>query len=124
MSTDGEQVVTGFAPMVRGIVRERSGNCCEVQVACGGVSAVQIHHRRNRAMGGSSREDTNLPANALHCCLMCHVHIGANPAQAYGMGWLVRQSADPALVPVLYRSEWVRLDNLGDLTPMEGAHHG
>lgn len=116
--------MSGFKPLVRGIVRERSGNCCEVQVACPGVAGVQLHHRRNRAMGGSSREDTNLPGNALHVCLMCHEYIGRNPAQAYEKGWLVRQSAEPALIPVFYRGEWLRLDNVGGIRPMEGITHG
>jgi hypothetical protein len=90
-------------------------------VVCAGIPGVQLHHRRNRAMGGSIRPDTNLPANALHVCLPCHVWIGANPAQAYEKGWLVRQSAEPALVPVFYRGDWVKLDNVGGIRPMEGA---
>jgi 5-methylcytosine-specific restriction protein A len=116
--------VTGFAPLVRGIIRDRSSGMCEVQVACEGIAAVQQHHRRTRGMGSTKRPESNLPANGLHVCIPCHVHIGANPAQAYEKGWLVRQSADPALVPVLYRGEWFRLDNVGSFTPMEGSTHG
>lgn len=102
--------------VVRGIIRERSGGLCEVQVACEGIAAVQQHHRRTRGMGSTKRPESNLPANGLHICVPCHVHIGAHPSQAYGAGWLVRQSSEPALVPVLYRGNWVKLDDLGNLT--------
>lgn len=108
--------MSGFAPLVRAIIRDRSGNVCEVQVACDGARAVQIHHRRGRFMGGSKRPETNLPANALNCCLMCHHHISHNQAQGYEKGWLVSQSADPALIPAFYRGEWVKLDQLGQIS--------
>jgi 5-methylcytosine-specific restriction protein A len=117
--------VTGFAPLVRGIIRDRSGGVCEVQVVCQGIAAVQQHHRRGRFMGGTKRPETDLPANGLAICVPCHHYITTDHrTESYEKGWLVSQSADPALVPVLYRGTWVKLDNVGDLRPMEGMAHG
>jgi 5-methylcytosine-specific restriction protein A len=113
--------MSGFAPLVRGIIRERSGGVCEVQVACKGIAATEQHHRRGRFMGGTNRAETDLPANGLDCCNLCHHYITTDHrTESYENGWLVRQSADPSLIPVLYRGEWIKLDNLGSLTPMEG----
>lgn len=59
------------------------------------------HHRRPRAMGGTLREDANQPQNLISLCVICHDHIEKNRAEAYMKGWLVAQSADPLVVPVL-----------------------
>lgn len=117
--------MSGFAPMVRGIIRERSGGVCEVQVACEGIAAVQIHHRRGRFMGGTKRPETDLPANGLHICVPCHHYITTgHRIESYEKGWLVSQSADPALVPCMYRGVFSKLDNTGCMAPMEGMTHG
>jgi len=102
--------VTGFPKPVRDLVHARSGGFCE---RCGEQPAVQIHHRRPRGMGGSSREDTNNAANALHLCVGCHQWIESNRAEAVEMGWLVRQESKPLHMPVLLRGEWVWLDDAG-----------
>lgn len=103
--------MTGFPRRVRDLVTERANGACE---RCGmAAPAYQLHHRRPRGMGGSSREDTNTPANALLVCVGCHSDIEANRDDAYKYGWLVHQSHDPVAVKVLRRGEWVRLANNG-----------
>lgn len=82
---------------VREIVKERSGGFCEV---CAQAWAVQIHHRRPRALGGSRDPATNQPSNLLHLCLQCHQHIESHRGQALRQGWLVRQAHNPKDVPV------------------------
>ncbi len=61
-------------------------------------------------MGGSQLPDTNLPQNLLVLCLSCHELVESQRSAAYAGGWLVRQNADPAAVPVLIgASRWVLL---------------
>jgi 5-methylcytosine-specific restriction enzyme A len=111
--------VTGFPNRVRDIITRRSDGACE---RCGlAAPAYQLHHRRCRGMGGSSRDDTNQPANGFTVCISCHNHIESNREEALFAGWLVRQGHDPATVPVMRRGEWVLLDNDGYYTPAEGA---
>lgn len=102
--------MTGFSKPVRDVVHARSGGRCE---RCGENQAVQVHHRRPRGMGGSSREDTNTPANALHLCVACHQHIESNRDEAHSLGWLVRQHHSPSVAPVFWRGEWRWLDDDG-----------
>jgi hypothetical protein len=58
------------------------------------------HHRRARRMGGSKLPDTNGIENILVLCTAHHEHIERHRAFAYEWGFLVRQSAIPAAVPV------------------------
>ncbi len=101
--------MTGFPKPVRDLIRARSGGHCEV---CG-HQAVQVHHRRPRGMGGSTAADTNTAANALDLCVSCHLWIEGYRAEAYRMGWLVRQHHSPSVAPVLWRGEWRWLDDEG-----------
>ncbi len=84
-------------------VRERDGHACAV---CGGPGPFQTHHRRPRAMGGTSDPGTNLPSNLLTLDERCHRLIETDPdmmRKAYGMaGWKTRQGRDPAMVRVLH----------------------
>lgn len=105
--------MTGFSKSVRDTITDRAYGSCE---RCGlAAPAYQIHHRRPRGMGGSSREDTNTAANALFTCVACHSEIEANRAAALMYGWLVRQGHDPADVPVMVRGVWVMLDDQGGI---------
>lgn len=105
---------------VRAALRDRANDCCEL---CGLVFANNAHHRKNRSQSG---QDTL--SNLLLLCgsgtTGCHGYVTEHPAVSYEHGWSVRSTAEPAQVPVFYRSEWVRLDNLGDFQPMEGITHG
>lgn len=85
-------------------VLERGAHSCEVcGCALGPVRGVDhhIHHRRPRAMGGTDRPDTNWPSNLLLLCPDDHAAIESNRTGALAAGWLVPQSANPALVAVV-----------------------
>jgi len=100
--------LTGFSPLVRSLIYERSAGRCEICDEW--ASDAQLHHRRARGMGSTRRPDTNLPSNALLLCAACHRRVESYRSQAYDNGWLVRQSGDPATTPVLRRGVWVVLD--------------
>ncbi|AXH69837.1 HNH endonuclease [Mycobacterium phage Krakatau] len=103
---------TGFPPEVKELIWERAHGRCE---RCGEyASDATAHHRRPRGLGSSRREDTNLPSNAGWLCGACHRHVESYRAQAFAEGWLVRQSQSPITVPVLYRGNWVLLDDDGN----------
>lgn len=104
--------MTGFSRTVRAIIIGRSDGWCE---RCGGDRAFEQHHRRPRGAGGTRRPESNLPSNGLNLCPACHRRVESHRAEAYEHGWLVRQTDDPAAVPVLYRGTWVLLDTLGNL---------
>lgn len=104
-------------------VLERGSYSCEVDSAALGDRRgidYHIHHRRPRAMGGTTRRDTNLPSNLLLLCPACHDDIESNRSDAYRCGLLVRQDKDPRLVKVrLYGPRWVYLTVTGG-PPGEG----
>lgn len=95
---------TGPSDEVVDLVLERAQYSCELDGApVGDRRGVDhhIHHRRPRRMGGSQLDDTNLSQNLLLLCPRCHEVVESERTAAYAGGWLVRQNADPATVPVL-----------------------
>lgn len=103
--------LTGFSPLTRKQILDRSGGICEIR---GTAEAEQIHHRRPRGMGSTRRPETNQAANALHACKDCHFDAEINRANAKKLGWLVPQHRNPTEVPVLRRGLWVQLFDDGD----------
>lgn len=107
---------------VRAALAERSlvgeVSLCE---RCGEQPAVQAHHRRPRAMGGSRDAATNTLANLLHLCSHSHELIEWRRSYALQMGWLVKQCHNPAEVPVLYRGEFSWLTADGEVRPCTGG---
>lgn len=79
----------------------------------GGRMAAQLHHRRPRGMGSTSRPETNLPANLVSLCAECHAWIESHRDVATLQGWLVPQVYDPAEVAILTPRGVLRLDNAG-----------
>ena len=110
--------MTGFSRQVRYTIMSRGDGWCE---RCGGDRGVEAHHRRPRGMGGTQRPETNAVSAGLWLCRKCHHRIETQRAEAYEHGWLVKQTQEPVDVPVLYRGSWIRLDDLGNLHPAEGA---
>lgn len=95
---------TGPSDEVVDLVLERAQYSCELDGAqIGDRRGVDfhVHHRRPRRMGGSQQADTNAPQNLLILCPDCHSTVESERTAAYAGGWLVRQNADPARVPVL-----------------------
>jgi len=117
---------TGPDEATRLLVWDRDHGQC---VRCGSAlrwTTWQCHHRRPRALGGSSRPDTNVPANLLALCPSCHTHVESHRAEALTNGWLVLQLTDPACVAVLveHGARWTYLTRDGGLSddpPERGA---
>ncbi|MBC7723705.1 MAG: hypothetical protein H7146_03010, partial [Burkholderiaceae bacterium] len=109
------RVSTGFPLSVRVTVMARSNGVCEV---CNVRRGDQIHHRRPRGMGGTSRASSNTAANALHLCAECHGEIESFRDVGAEMGHIVGQNSDPAGCPVyLALWGWVLLDEDGGIMP-------
>lgn len=108
------QRLTGFSPVVRKQIQDRSEGICEVQAVCSWDPAQHRHHRRARGMGSTRRPETNQAANGLDACSACHAHLESHRMEALECGWLVPQVKIPQDVPVLRRGEWVMLFNTGD----------
>lgn len=85
-------------------VWDRAGGRCEISgVPLSGERGRDwhVHHRRPRRMGGSRLADTNSVENLLLLSPEAHEHVEKNRTEAYERGWLVRQDAIPAAVPVI-----------------------
>lgn len=112
-----------LTPRVLNIIRERSGDLCEV---CG-KQAGQTHHRRPKGMGGSKDPATNCPSNLLRLCGganvtgNCHSWIESNRHRAFEEGLLVPQFRDPLTVRVKLRHGWVFLTDDGRYIDGEAA---
>lgn len=91
---------TGPTPKHRRLVQARAQMRCETCAADLRWTPAHVHHRRPRKIGGTTRPDANQPANLLLVCARCHAAIESNRSVAYDAGWLVREPADPADVPV------------------------
>lgn len=107
------RVDTGPTAVQRRAVAERAGYRCELCPQLLGypagarivwTAAHSFHHRRPRAMGGTSRVEANEPPNLLLLCgsgvTGCHGRAETNRQLALALGWLVPQALDPAQVPV------------------------
>jgi 5-methylcytosine-specific restriction enzyme A len=102
-----------FNEQVRETIYERAQGCCE---RCGSSgSDWQIHHRRPRGMGGTSRTDSGSAANALLLHPSCHEWVERNRSVAYDLGYLVHQQDDPCEVPVKLGFVWGRLTQDGSV---------
>lgn len=107
---------TGFPLQTRVTIIERAGGVCE---KCGQARPqMHAHHRRCRGMGSTRRAETNEPQNGLWLCAQCHYEVENNRTDSYRMGWLVKQTADPATVPVFRLHEWVLLSDDGSVLPV------
>jgi hypothetical protein len=91
---------------------ERADRLCEIRRHGCLIHASNAHHRKNRSQGGG-----DWLSNLLLACgsgtTGCHGYITSNPAEARRNGWTTWATDKPAEVPVLYRGQWVRLDDDG-----------
>lgn len=117
---------TGFPKHVLEMLLARSGGDCEIMAMADEfickIKGSEAHHRRPKAAGGTRRPETNYLSNGLMACTSCHRRIHDNPLWARDNGFLVSQYADPAQVPVWWRSKrdggrkaLVLLDNSGTI---------
>ena len=87
-----------FSQKVRDLIHHRAAGRCEI---CGmPCIGGQIHHRRPRGMGGTSRKETGTASNGLYVHLKCHANVESSRTAALENGWLVSQNSEPADVPV------------------------
>ena len=110
--------VSAFSDVVRARVMARCGGFCEIRAVGCWDEASQIHHRRPRGMGGSRSPVTGSASNAAACCVPCHAWVESHRELAMDRGWIVRQGAVPAEVPVYRYRRWVLLDDEGGLSPV------
>ena len=109
---------TGFPLSVIEIVLERAEGRCEVAMSGCTVLPVDMQHRRARGGGGTSRDNTNVPSNALACCRHCHTWVEHNLREAGEYGWSVSlHEPDPDTIPALVcgRWRWLHDDGTTDL---------
>ncbi len=99
------------------MVRKRSGDACEL---CGTKGVLHNHHRRPRAMGGSTQPLSDSPANILRVHFRCHEKIEAKRQWAVDNGYIVLQGLDPSRVPVLLRGKWYLLGHRGEAVQWQG----
>ncbi|MFI7073621.1 hypothetical protein [Micromonospora sediminicola] len=115
---------TGSTAATVALVIERDRGCCARcgRHVAGGVRGrdFSIQHRRARGAGGTRRADTNGPQSLIVLCgsatTGCHDYVERHRVEAREFGWAVRQSDDPAQVPVLHAAHggWVLLAADGD----------
>jgi len=118
--------LTGFSPAVRRVIKERAGIDGEFVVCerCGiWTKEPQLHHRRPRGSGGTRRPSTNLAANGLVLCRLCHMWVERNRAESEDLGLLISQhtTEEPCEIPAVLRYGTVLMDNDGGWTPTEAA---
>lgn len=103
-----------FNDKTRRLVYERAKGRCE---RCGGNGDQwHFHHRRPRGMGGTSRKDSGGAENALLLHPSCHEWVERNRSDAYDMGYLVAQQANPRDTPVRLWDGWFILRENGSKT--------
>jgi hypothetical protein len=97
-----------FSNVVKMRSFNRDGRRCQV---CGKKLVANVrmnmHHRRDRSMGGTSLDFIGFPSNALTLCGSgtegCHGRVTVNRTEAFENGWAVRANTteyQPAQVPV------------------------
>ena len=104
--------------------------CARCGQAITGIRGLDwsVQHRRARGAGGTRREDTNSPAALILLCgsgtTLCHGHVERFRVEAREFGWAVRQSDDPAVMPVLHavHGGWVLLSPAGQVTAHSPNH--
>jgi hypothetical protein len=80
-------------------VLERDGHQC---AKCG-ERAGDVHHRRRRGTGGSSKPKIAFGwANLISLCRLCHSWVHASRAESLEMGLVLEEHDVPAEVPVLH----------------------
>lgn len=97
---------------------ERAKGKCE---RCGRGGRLDVHHRRGRKIGGTTRPEINSPVNLLALCRACHSIItvtNGSRADAEFEGLLIREDLrNPADVPVKLADGWFLLTTTGTRTP-------
>lgn len=101
----------------RRAVLERDEHQC---VRCTHPHGLQVHHRRPRGAGGTSRPEIAYGmANLVTLCLHCHEETESRRENARRFGYLVPSTHLPASVPIwLGPREWCLLTDAGEVIPV------
>lgn len=77
----------------------------------------QIHHRRPRGMGGTSRPDAHNPSVLVLLCRACHAHVESHRTDALDRGLLLPQSCiHTNAAPLTWHNRTVLLHDDGSVT--------
>lgn len=108
---------------IRAQLFERSGGVCEVSGLPLDPETFDVHHRRNKGMGGTSRPDVDDVDNLLAVDPVIH---NGGPQSVHGrrawserLGYLLPKDTEhPGMVPVLIRARfWLFLGKDGQYHP-------
>ena len=101
-----------LSPKLRKLIEQRDGHCYH----CGTTEGLQVHHRKNRGMGGSKLLDT--PDNLIQVCAAWNFYMESDAEMAStARGWNHKLPLWESLeLPVFDRSEfrWYFLSPDGD----------
>jgi len=102
-------------------LRERDPYCLH----CGADTELQIHHRRNRGMGGSKLIDGF--DNLVRVCALLNYQMEQDPKvaeDAREKGWKLRQwdSFDSPVFDQI-EAQWYQLDTKGNKIPVEAPSY-
>ena len=101
---------TGFTAHASELILTRSEGACEIMSRVCVTTATDIHHRRPRGMGGTSRLETNLASNGIALCRRCHMYVESERDWARNKGFLISQHVDPEFAPIHWRlAQWCLL---------------
>jgi hypothetical protein len=104
----------------RRLVLARDGNLC---LYCLGP-AEHVHHRKLKALGGTSRPEVQYGLdNLVSICFVHHRYVHEHPAESYLTGFLVHNWDNPEDIPLLVKPGSVFL-KLGADGSMERSGNG
>lgn len=102
------------------VLQRDNWTCVRCGRYVGPFGDYSIHHRRPRAMGGTKRPETDLPANLITLCgsgtTGCHGQVESRREDARAAGLLLWQSQTPSAEPVLTHRGLLLLDDEGFFT--------
>ncbi|AGM61484.1 HNH endonuclease [Mycobacterium phage Job42] len=115
---------TGFPPEVKELIWERAHGRCE---RCNEYAPQTLLHTIAGPVVLAALAAKTPTWRPTGCGLVVLVIVGRSPIgrKRSLKGWLVRQTQSPIQIPVLYRSQWVLLDDDGNTyripNPVEAA---
>jgi hypothetical protein len=101
-------------PDIKATLAERSGGYCEMGLTGCTGQATDPAHRIGRKAGGRPNDDLDHLANLIHACRSCHRWTHERPAEAQGLGLMLREGQDPRIEPFAFRNaDWRLIDDFG-----------
>lgn len=101
-----------FSTETKWVIMARAMGMCEI---CRLAPVEQFHHRRPRGSGGTRRPETSWASNGLGICEPCHRNVERRREESIRLGYLVRQSMNPADVAVFIDGRFMFLTKHGGI---------